>query len=825
VSKTFTVSVASLLSILTTSLPNGVVAVAYSATLAGSGGTPPYTWSLASGQLHTGLSLSASGVTAGLPTAAGSYSFTIQVNDSGGQTASRSYSASIASPLGITTTSLSNGMVNVAYSDPLSASGGTLPYTWSLSAGSLPAGVTLSSSGTISGTATIPGSYSFTIQVSDSGGQNAPQAFGVTIYADTSLDQYGGVTQQPCPNGPTGDWYTQQIGKRWVLCDPLGNAFILRAVSEVGQTDSHTDATYVPSSEAATVTAKYPSGTDVFSNASFARLQTWGFNASGYGTYHNATVSTITPIKMPFVDGLSQANNPWMGCEASAQCKNIWNLLWPPLHAYDSDTSHNDPDVYEPTYPSYLATAYASDSNIKNWSASPYAVGFYNGDSDYCSFCSAGNDFPNSVYWPHAIWMTLGSAPHVWLNRRGSNALYTSSTNNTKAQLASYLQTEYETISALNTAWNTGGYYTTFGSSGTQVSGGACATGTGGSGPYTCSPNTNIDPFSLEILVGGTPVCADDGFGNLDAPGGATAGCGTVTYSTGAISVSYTVATGTAITLNYWYNGYGVGTGLLDEWCNQSVHAWVGDIQCLNNGFAGNGTCNPGSVTTAAYQTDLNNFLQQYATEFFSLLHTAYVNSLPSGHTHKLWFGMDVIGQVPGRAPARCPVLAAAGVVNDVVMLSTDTSTAQLNFITSCVGNKPFIIWENVSANCDSDWYGYCSTETNAGNVANQNVRAVQFNTDITDLWNYQSSAGNYQWVGFDWWAFLSFNFWEHQNFGLVSWRDNAYDGHEDVSGSVSCSAPISSYTCGGEQHNYGNFLGPATLTNNWADTQLLLLK
>ena len=791
--------------------------MAYSATLAGSGGTPPYTWSLASGQLHTGLSLSASGVTAGLPTAAGSYSFTIQVNDSGGQTASRSYSASIASPLGITTTSLSNGMVNVAYSDPLSASGGTLPYTWSLSAGSLPAGVTLSSSGTISGTATIPGSYSFTIQVSDSGGQNAPQAFGVTIYADTSLDQYGGVTQQPCPNGPTGEWYTQQIGKRWVFCDPLGNAFIYRGVYFIiGSTDA--DAIYVPKSYNTTIGTKgYTNGT-VWFNAQIARIKGWNFNGQGPGAYQHATDSGATAF--PFVE--NAANSAWYNCTATAQCKNLWNLRWPALYPYDSNRAHNITDAYEPTFQSTANSLYAADSNFTTWATSNYAIGFSAGDSDNCSFCSAGVDFPNGVYWGHGNYWIMDSAPHAWLNPWQSNALFTDQTNYSKAHWSSFLASKYGTIWALNTAWGTGGYYTTFGTSGIQVTGTACATGNGGSS-YGCTPHTNIDRFSLRVSVGGTPVCADNGAGRLVGPSDAS--CGSVAYSSGAITITKTVSNGVAITVDFWHDGYGVGTGVLDEWGDPSVHAWVGDPICLNNGVSSGGVCNAGSVTTAAYRADMDAHLQQYVTQFFTVLHNAFVSALPTGHKNKLFLGIDQLGQVPGRVPARCPVLAGVAAVADVLEVSTDTSTAQLNFISSCIGNKPFLIWESVTANADSDSYGH-APNPQPSNVATQAARATQYSSDITNLWSYcNSTTANCQWVGEEWWSFLSTNFWEHQNFGLVSWRDNAYDGHEDVTGSVACSAPLASYTCGGERKTYGNFLGPATDTNNWVDTQVLLLK
>jgi hypothetical protein len=89
-----------------------------------------------------------------------------------------------AVPLAITTALLPTGTVSLAYSAPLTASGGTLPYTWSLASGGLPAGLTLNaSSGSITGTPTAAGTSNFTAKVTDAGSpvQTATKALTVTV--------------------------------------------------------------------------------------------------------------------------------------------------------------------------------------------------------------------------------------------------------------------------------------------------------------------------------------------------------------------------------------------------------------------------------------------------------------------------------------------------------------------------------------------------------------------------------------------------------------------------------------------------------------------
>src|ERR1019366_2869170 len=97
----------------------------------------------------------------GTPTTAGAYSFTVRASEANSVTATQAYSGTIAAAIAITTATLPTPLVGTAYSQTVTTSGGTAPITFSISAGSLPAGLSLNTSaGVISGTPTTAGAYS-----------------------------------------------------------------------------------------------------------------------------------------------------------------------------------------------------------------------------------------------------------------------------------------------------------------------------------------------------------------------------------------------------------------------------------------------------------------------------------------------------------------------------------------------------------------------------------------------------------------------------------------------------------------------------------------
>ena len=157
---------------------------AFSALLSVTGGMPPYTWKMTGGALPCGLSLSATGLVSGLITGApGNYSFTVSVTDGRASTVSSSLSLLVTGPA-IGAQSLPHAQAGVSYTQSLKATGGTPVYVWSISSGSLPAGLSLDrATGIVGGIPSAAGSYSFLAHVADSFGSFAEAPFVLVVDA------------------------------------------------------------------------------------------------------------------------------------------------------------------------------------------------------------------------------------------------------------------------------------------------------------------------------------------------------------------------------------------------------------------------------------------------------------------------------------------------------------------------------------------------------------------------------------------------------------------------------------------------------------------
>ena len=795
--------------------PKGQVGIPFQSSEVASGGVTPYSWSVM-GSLPSGLSLnSSSGTITGTPTQPTTSSFTLVLTDSAGDTVQVPSSIEIVSPpqpLSITTAALAQATSDQSYTANFQAAGGTPPYTWSMNSGQLPIGLTLSSSGNLTGMPSAAGQVSFVVQVADS---SSPQAtasrpLSVTVAQNpaSSLDQFGGDSSHPCVGtlkngvavpGSTGFFYLYKdtTAKHWFFCDPAGNRFWMLGVQVVsGMTPAFYNF----------VGPKYTSAAGGWPAQEAARLKSIGFNTIGeyanlymwplptYGHGGNANlmpfIYTVTPGIDYYKYGIKDV---------------VYNL--PP--AYKEYRGETFPDVFDPLWTSTDLPTYFSDTGSSNpfrgsggytaADASPYIIGTTLDDSDALwGFKGLQGGYP------HLAWMVWMMPPYM-----GS---FADTTVHMKQQFASFLQAKYGTISALNAAW--GSNYTSFGSSAVTVKGETIGTGTGSQTSFSHKlSQTPADPDSVTILVGGAPLLSDCpwfnqwSYNHTCPNGGVGTGIlggiagSTITYASGVMTVTFAQApaTGAQITVTYQYGGWpkatAGGTGLLDE---DGTSSWY--------------IPDPPDPAPGNIGADLDGFLSLIAKQYFSTV----VGQLRTKLPHHLVFSPNPLGP-----KTRAPILAQAAQYLDGEMMEMEpqdnTSTQPYDHRPAGIAayntyGLPSFVYEIKSADPDSPYPNTaCTLPDNC--FLTQSARGASYRNDLTSYFNTYVGADGYGFVvGADYWQF-SDNSSESANFGLVTLKDNFYDGIQSCGKSI---VDSSSFTTTPESTSacYGDFITPVKAGN-----------
>lgn len=168
----------------TSTLLHAALTRTYADTLVASGGTAPYSWTVVTGPLPTGITLNAtSGVLSGIPTTAADYPLTIRVTDNVGGTSTKDLALLVRAQAAVSTASpVPDATLESLYSLALTGTGDDLPYVWALTAGTLPTGLTLTSGGTITGLPTVAATSTFvTVRITGALGSTSTKSLAITV--------------------------------------------------------------------------------------------------------------------------------------------------------------------------------------------------------------------------------------------------------------------------------------------------------------------------------------------------------------------------------------------------------------------------------------------------------------------------------------------------------------------------------------------------------------------------------------------------------------------------------------------------------------------
>jgi hypothetical protein len=241
--------------------------------------------------------------------------------------------------------------------------------------------------------------------------------------------------------------------------------------------------------------------------------------------------------------------------------------------------------------------------------------------------------------------------------------------------------------------------------------------------------------------------------------------------------------------------GWPTGRGLLDE---SGRSPWIGsDPERL-------------SRTAPAVRDDLDAFLEVFADRYFTIVTSAARAAAPN----HLVFSPAMLNGHKGLTRRR--ILRAAGRYCDVIEVNQNPDKPELIGITYAeTGGRPMVSWVAHAANPDSAFHAYRSPF--GPSLPTQAERASRYQRTLDLFLNTRAADGSHPLIGLIWWEYMD-KWGEKSNWGLVTPRDNAYDGKEAVRAT---SRDSWGYTTGGEDADYGDFLSGVTAANRAVDIKV----
>jgi len=688
-----------------------------------------------------------------------------------------------------------------SYNAGLQVSGGNPPYSWSISSGQLPPGLTIANgTGMITGTPTQMGRFSFALGVKDSGNGTGSQAEILNV--TTPLDQYGGLLALPSSNPSTGYFRLERVGNRWRLVTPDNNVFWMFSVYSVGTMDG--GSTYTNAA-----ISKYGDNSTVFSRQAVRRLRLWGFNT--VGEYHNSYV-TPAPLqaanhanseKMPFLHLINTVLEP----VADGALKNIVIGTDPGSCCYTGYRGGSLGDVFDPAWSSgvdNVISTWMSNWAGQNPATFPWLISITTDDGDgIFGFRRLSN--------PNAAWLIAATTPRQAVSSNGTE--FSDTTVYSKLAWRDFLKSKYGSdISVLNAAW--GSNYSSWDSTTHPWQQGVPGNGTGNQTFYL--PHIPVSPGTVTLSVAGTSISGqDDGLGNITGTDVATGS--SINYGSGKITLNTTVAITGLVTANYtgdgWPKNQSGGSGLLDE---DGSSAWLHPSGSPAD-YAGL------SGLPTAVHNDLNDFLaspnvgdtNRLANHYFAKVSSAVKTNFPNVLVAPpAPLNADLVARPDGSG---ITILQAAAAYYDWIQISITVPDLPIrgsttNYIKSTydVTKKPIYVALIVTAQSDSPLAAF--PRRTSQDSSTQALRGQMYQDSLRAAFNTQGSDGISPVVGLDFWEWTDKTTGgENGNFGLVTNLDNAYDGLEDL---IRSGVDQWGYATGGENSDYGDFLTTVTNTN-----------
>ena len=728
------------------------------------------------------------------------------------------------------------------------------------------------------------------------------------------FDTYHGLTNTSCTNTNTA-FASVKVGNRLVLCDPAGHIFFLKSFftfdlnAVVGNDEfSHTYPFYA--------NAKYGTS-QKWADQSIARFLTWGFTGLAVGRNTSLTNPWTTANPVPFLAGSDIAHyatyNP-QNYSSSCFPKDLMSILvsgntfWAGFTKSTASITDFNDSCWGTYYAAFLNADAAFAVGGQPVAMKHYLIAIADCDADNCHGFGAGPDFPpaNGNYDFRLGYMNL-FLPPTKFSDSGDNKVYPDGTVYAKKVFHDLtLAAHGGTIGGVNSA--DGSSYTTDLTSGTcfgvnqpawlcpsPSAAVSLGTGDGSTTTFTGTLTTTVAKYSVYISKAGTNAAGDNGGGTIFGTGVT----GTINYATGAISVTFTTAptTGQAIAAGSIANGWGIGTGMMDEDCRVS-----------HQGYCGNGGTNATEFLTgvnAGMAADVNALTKQTATNYATGAENAIDTwRIAKGFTGKvLHAGIYALGSW-GASPDKYILQGLAGHQDIIIAAGSGAGFSQwsqgmIDSVGTNWGDVPIIgasyrtsnrdssfAWQNsscvhsgatvtctvgtpsifttgdlIDTFCTDTTYNRLQIHPNGGTVSgtviytasgtptnasttctvaysdnnnggftSQPARGTDYkNGLVTAIGTKFTGTGTFMYVGVIQWAWQDYYNGEKLNWGIVTNKDNPYNGIDDNGPSTfTCQAPDALFTCGGEGASHinggpmGDYISPVGLGHVAVDNVLL---